>query len=167
MRSASSRTRKSISLRRCRQGCASSLMKSHNLPGVPTTISGLQSSMRFYLSLEIPPTIAPTRTRCWLCLLMALMCYSICIASSRVGAIISARRRFSQGILFASRRSSSCNISESIGRPNAKVLPEPVCEAIIKSLQCLKLNNVRLCTSVGASNLPSESDYRTLSCNTS
>mmetsp|Transcript_26649 Transcript_26649/g.67031 ORF Transcript_26649/g.67031 Transcript_26649/m.67031 type:complete len:395 (-) Transcript_26649:363-1547(-) len=137
MRSASSTTRKVRYLMSSRWR-SPPFSRSHKRPGVATTTAGLFRSSRACLLGAMPPTmgttpmpqLSPTTFR-WA---------HTCIASSRVGAKISARSGLAGNFPTAGPSSStvprsSASISRRcmMGIPNARVFPLPVCAAPMMS----------------------------------
>mmetsp|Transcript_8901 Transcript_8901/g.36379 ORF Transcript_8901/g.36379 Transcript_8901/m.36379 type:complete len:395 (-) Transcript_8901:440-1624(-) len=102
MRSASSRTRKLSRPRSTKCSWPCWCMSSHSRPGVATTTSGRRLSSRSCFWTLIPPTTGTTSTS--VCFATALSMSHTCMASSRVGARISARsaRRFRSSFIPAS-----------------------------------------------------------------
>mmetsp|Transcript_20367 Transcript_20367/g.66435 ORF Transcript_20367/g.66435 Transcript_20367/m.66435 type:complete len:273 (+) Transcript_20367:75-893(+) len=134
MRSTSSRTKKRSRDSSCKW-LLPSLINSHSRPGVATTTGGLDSSCRRCLSRDMPPTSATiaraVRPRCGAAEAAASKCEQTCIASSRVGVSMRANNPSSPPPPPSPPpRASKRSISRwRMGRPKARVLPEPVSAA--------------------------------------
>ena len=114
MRSASSSTTKRVSSSRT----ARSSMRSISRPGVATATSTPRASARTWALRDMPPSTSTVESRAPPA--KARRCASICTASSRVGARISARQVPGAG------RPPSPRMACRIGSPKAAVLPVPV-----------------------------------------
>mmetsp|Transcript_33231 Transcript_33231/g.78813 ORF Transcript_33231/g.78813 Transcript_33231/m.78813 type:complete len:232 (-) Transcript_33231:692-1387(-) len=141
IRSASSITRKER-LPMSQRCCSPVLRRSQRRPGVATMTAGRFCSSLDCFWAEIPPRIGTTPT------LhtdpTAFRCLHTCMASSRVGASTRARSGPGFGHRFSDTATappaslspwSSLTRMCMIGRPNARVLPLPVCAAPMTSFQ--------------------------------
>ena len=132
IRSASSRTRNCSLPRSAKCSWFRSFMSSQSRPGVATTTSGRRASRRSCFCALIPPTTGTTETSA--CRATEASISLTCIASSRVGATIRARRalrrRFSRvpasaperprSSASAAKGSSSSSLASPPGSPRER-----------------------------------------------